>query len=302
MTPRVSVIVATYNYGRYIGDALRSVQVQTLTDWECIVVDDASTDHTAEVVQAFVACDPRFRYVRLEHNSGVSVARNTGFDRARGEYLQLLDADDVIAPGKLASHVAWMDAHPEVALVYSDFRPFTGTPDLTGPGTYQPDEKLSGSGDAVLRRLLRGNFFRMNTLLLRADVVRSLGGFSTAFRHIEDWDLWLRMFAAGHTVQFLHAPSAMAGVRDSPGSLSKDRVSMRGNVLAVFRHLWNVRGLSLIIRSLLLVRYVDVLLERTFVHREAAHPGQPVDGTLPWIAGVCAVPLFPLWLVTRPFR
>src|SRR5690606_9556637 len=107
--PRVSVVVAAYGHGRYIGEALRSVEAQTLREWECIVVDDASTDDTPAVVRDFTVRDPRFRCVRLGRNRGVSVARNTGLREARGEYVQLLDADDLIAPGKLAVQAAYLD-------------------------------------------------------------------------------------------------------------------------------------------------------------------------------------------------
>src|SRR5690606_12715613 len=117
-------------------------------------------------VRGFTERDPRFRYMRLERNGGVSAARNRGIGEARGAHLQMLDADDVIAPAKLERHAAFLDKHPEVAVVYSDFRPFTGAPDLSDGGAYGADEKFSGTGNAVVARLIRSNVFRMNTLML----------------------------------------------------------------------------------------------------------------------------------------
>lgn len=296
--PRISVIVAAYNYGHVIADALRSVEAQTMGEWECIVVDDASTDHTPAVVKEFVERDPRFRYHRLEQNVGVAAVRNKGIELAHGTYLQMLDADDVIAPEKLARHAAFLDAHPEVDIVYSDLRPFTDVPDLRGPGVLPEDEKPSGDGDVVLARLVRGNIFRMNTLLLRASVVRDAGAFRPEFRHIEDWELWARMAAGGARFHFLDDPACMSGVRDSPGSLSKDIARMRGNVLPLYRHLWRMKGISARSRWRIVVRYADVLLEQVLVRRAPGRSGAP-GGVLPWAGGALAVLISPFWLLAR---
>lgn len=297
--PRVSVIVATYNYGRYIGDALRSVQAQTLSDWECIVVDDASTDDTAEVVQAFVARDPRFRYVRLEHNSGVSVARNTGMDQARGVYLQLLDADDVIAPEKLDRQSDWLETHSEADIVHSDHVRFVDEPDLNAPGRLAQDEKVSGR--QALRRAIKSNFLRLNAVLFRRSVHVHIGGFRDQFRYAEDWDYWLRAMAAGHQVHFLDDPMAIAAVRNTPGSLSKDLPAMRAFHLPVRQSLWNRAGLTLGDRCRLVVRYVDFWLEMVLVKREPVVVLDEGRTTFYPLAVACAVLVIPLWIPMRLF-
>ncbi len=107
--PLVSVIVPAYNCGAYIAEALASLSNQTVRDIEIIVVDDASTDHTADVAAAHAAADPRIRLIRRQSASGrPSCARNDGLRAARGEYVALLDADDVSLPTRLASCVAAM--------------------------------------------------------------------------------------------------------------------------------------------------------------------------------------------------
>jgi glycosyltransferase involved in cell wall biosynthesis len=120
--PRVSVIIATYNYGHFLGEAVSSVLGQTVTSWELIVVDDGSTDNTGEVVQQFA--DPRIRYLPIEHG-GLSIARNTGIDASTGEYLAFLDADDRFRPTMLERHLALMESEPEVSLCFSDLIRFT---------------------------------------------------------------------------------------------------------------------------------------------------------------------------------
>jgi glycosyltransferase involved in cell wall biosynthesis len=118
----VSVIIPCYNYGRYLPEAVASVAAQTLGDLEIIIVDDGSTDETAEVIAGLV--DPRVR-IRRTSNRGISAARNAGLDMARGEFIAFLDADDYWEPTKLERQVAIMDAEPEVTLVFTDFRRFS---------------------------------------------------------------------------------------------------------------------------------------------------------------------------------
>lgn len=291
------MIVAAYNYGRYIGDALRSVQEQTLTDWECIVVDDASTDDTPAIVQGFVARDPRFRYVRLERNSGVSTARNTGFGHARGTYVQLLDADDLIAPRKLELHAAWLDAHPGTDIVYSDHVRFTGTADYHAPGLLKADERVSGK--AALRRAIKSNFLRLNAVLFRSTLLKAIGGFRDRFRYAEDWDFWLRAMSTGHVAHFLDEPEAMAAVRDTPGSLSKDLPAMRSFHLPVRQSLWTTGRLSFVDRCSLMFRYVDFLLEMVLVKRERVVVLKEGRWTFFPLAVVIAVLMLPPWLVLR---
>ncbi|MBK6342155.1 MAG: glycosyltransferase family 2 protein [Flavobacteriales bacterium] len=111
--PAVSVIIAARDYGEHLPTALASVSAQTLQDWECIIVDDASSDGTPRIAAEAVAKDKRFRSIRFDANVGVSAARNRGIAEAQGRYVQFLDADDAIAPEKLARQAAFLDAHPD---------------------------------------------------------------------------------------------------------------------------------------------------------------------------------------------
>lgn len=106
--PLVSIITPTYNCARFIGETIQSVLSQTYTNWEMIIVDDCSTDHTQEVAAGFTAQDPRIRYHLLPHNSGAAVARTTAMQLARGDYMAFLDSDDLWYPHKLAKQLAFM--------------------------------------------------------------------------------------------------------------------------------------------------------------------------------------------------
>lgn len=100
MKSLVSIIIPCYNQGEYVAEALQSVWGQIFTNWECLIVDDGSTDNSAQVIQEFVAKDARFIYI-YKINEGVSKARNLGIDTAKGDFLQFLDADDVLDDKKI---------------------------------------------------------------------------------------------------------------------------------------------------------------------------------------------------------
>ncbi|MGN1370254.1 MAG: glycosyltransferase family 2 protein [Aristaeellaceae bacterium] len=109
LAPMVSVIMPTYNCGRFIAASIRSVLAQTVTDWELQIVDDCSTDDTREVVAAFTAQSPRIHYTCLGRNGGPAVARNEALRRAAGRYIAFLDSDDLWLPDKLERQIAFME-------------------------------------------------------------------------------------------------------------------------------------------------------------------------------------------------
>ena len=113
--PKVSVVMPAYNYGRFLGEAIQSVLDQTFQDFELIVVDDGSTDNTKEVIGSFT--DRRIKYI-YQQNRGVSTALNVGISASRGEYIALLDADDIWLPHNLEKGVEVLDEHAEVGFSY----------------------------------------------------------------------------------------------------------------------------------------------------------------------------------------
>lgn len=118
--PKVSVIMPSYNKGEYIGEAIESICCQTFRDWELIIIDDCSLDNSAEVVRSYQ--DDRIRFYENPSNLGIAGNRNKGIDLAKGEYIALLDADDISPPNRLADEVVFLDEHPEIDVVFGDFQ------------------------------------------------------------------------------------------------------------------------------------------------------------------------------------
>ncbi|MCS6850635.1 MAG: glycosyltransferase [Gemmataceae bacterium] len=224
MPSLVSVIVATYNYGRFIAEALRSLQRQTFADWEAIIVDDGSTDETPAVVQAFLD-DHRFHYRRIEH-VGQSGAKNVGIRAARGRYVAFLDADDVWHPEKLARQLAVFERDPSLGVVY------TGREWMTADG--RPLERPAPTlyrGD-VLRAIFRTNFVCFSSSMVRRDVFADVGLFDESLTLAVDYDLWLRI-AARYRFDYVDAP--LVRYRVGHASLSRRAVERAVTVMAIRR-------------------------------------------------------------------
>jgi glycosyltransferase involved in cell wall biosynthesis len=202
MDPTVSVVIAAFDYGRFIGHAIRSSLDQTFTDREIIVVDDGSTDETASVVAGFGGA---VRYIAQPGPLGISIARNTAIAAARGRYVAFLDADDLWQPTKLARQVPVLAARPDVVMVYCDSTYFDHA--TGGDLDRHSDRFLHAEGGIVPALLLRGNFIASPTPVVRREALTAVGGFDPTLRFAEDYDMWLRVAARGD-VAYVDEPLA----------------------------------------------------------------------------------------------
>lgn len=233
--PIVSVIVPTYNYERFIEHSLMSLRAQTYPHWECVVIDDGSTDKTEEVVRRHGREDERIKYLR-QRNQRQAAAKNNGLRNSRGEYVQFLDADDAIEPLKFERQVAFLQAHPEVDIVYSGVRFFSDErPNerrLRMDGVERPwMPEISGSGAEMVSALLRENIMVINSPLVRRSVITDVGPFDDALPPAEDWDYWLRSAIAGKRFHYEDREGMRALVRYHRASSSSDRVRMYDSTL-----------------------------------------------------------------------
>lgn len=118
--PKVSVIMPSYNKGEYIGKAIESILNQTFREWELIIIDDCSLDNSIEVIRSYQ--DERIRFYENPSNLGIAGNRNKGLELAKGEYIALLDADDVSLPNRFEVEAAFLDTHPEIDVVFGGFQ------------------------------------------------------------------------------------------------------------------------------------------------------------------------------------
>jgi glycosyltransferase involved in cell wall biosynthesis len=195
MVPQVSVIMPAYNAGRHVAESIRSVTCQTFGGWELIVVDDGSTDDTAEIVRALASEDERIRYVRRE-NGGQAAARNSGIRHARGALLAFLDADDLWLPEKLERQRRALE-ETGADLIYCDGYVFSddGSPERADGFAVVPGLK---DGATMFQLLYEYNRVATLSVLTRREAVERAGLFDEDRRiqNCEDYDLWLRMALA----------------------------------------------------------------------------------------------------------
>jgi GT2 family glycosyltransferase len=220
--PTISVVVPAYNGERTILETIKSIQQQTFSDFELIVINDGSTDRTLERLATVE--DPRLKVFSYE-NGGLPVARNRGIARAMGEFITFIDADDLWTPDKLELQLAALQQHPEAGVAYS----WTLVMDEKGEGFY-PGKSVSFEGN-VYSQLLLSNFIASGSnVMLRKEAIASVGEFDPTLRSCEDWDYWLRVAARW---SFVVVPKYQILYRQSSGAMSSKVEVMEKNLLIV---------------------------------------------------------------------
>lgn len=183
----VTVVIPTYNRAALLKSSVQSVLNQSYQDFEIIIVDDASTDNTREMVGTFK--DTRIRYLRHEKNRGEAAARNTGIGQATGKYIASQDSDDEWLPGKLEKQVMLLESSPrDVGLAYTGFWRAEGDTE-----TYLPPHRIGRKEGHIQRELLRGNFVGTPTTVVKRECFEKMGGFDERLRHLVDWEMWIRI-------------------------------------------------------------------------------------------------------------
>lgn len=215
----VSVIIPCFNYGHLIADTINSILRQTYTDWEMIIVDDGSADNTALVVEGFVKKDSRISFYQ-QSNAGPSAARNQALTKAKGEFIQFLDADDLIEDRKFEIQLGIFKEKPFADVVYGSVRYFSEEP-------YNPQKwkytfwglnkewmpKLSGKGNEILPDALKGSFGHISSFLFRRFVIDKAGVWDVNKRAAEDYLFVLKCVLTDGDFVYHDNPGSYALVR-----------------------------------------------------------------------------------------
>lgn len=243
--PRISVVIAAYNAAATLGETLRSLEAQSLRPMEIVVVDDGSTDGTWELLEA---CGSPIRAFR-QANSGIGAARNRGMREAQGDFIALLDADDVCDPARLQLQFEYLSAHPDVLLCSTDFSSFdaSGLLERSSIGSYYSrcsprhggvraryqeqqslvlpveacglpaGETVECHSGQVFDQMMLGNFIHPGTSMFRREALDAAGNFDPAIRIACEWEWLVRVTRAGR-VGYIDLP--LLGYRRSPGQIS----------------------------------------------------------------------------------
>ena len=180
---KVTTIIPTFNRGYCLAESIQSVLDQNFSDFELIVVDDGSTDNTAEVIEQFSG----IHKIRIKKNRGVSFARNLAIKQARGEWIAFLDSDDLWERDKLAIQMNWVECNPDYHAVYTDEIWIRN-----GVRVNAMKKHRKYSGD-IFRHCLPLCIVSPSSVLLRNELLNKFGGFDESMPVCEDYDLWLRI-------------------------------------------------------------------------------------------------------------
>lgn len=261
----ISIIIPSYNYAHLLPDTLFCLKQQTVADWECFVIDNGSTDNTKEIVRSFSEKDNRIKYF-YQSNSGPAAARNQGIKLSKGEYIQFLDADDLLENKKFEVQMGILKNDSECDIVYSDMNYFSsGNPkqlfnriNLDKENDKPWMKKISGVGDKIIKSLLHENIMVINSPLVRKSIFEKAGYFDEELKYNEDWDLWVR--CAFSNVNFLYddAPQTKALVRVHNESHSNDRFKM---------YVYGLKACLKINKSVNQWKYKRIIVPKIFYHQ-----------------------------------
>jgi glycosyltransferase involved in cell wall biosynthesis len=217
--PRVSIVIPAYNAQRYLVQAVESMLAQTFTDFECIIVDDGSTDRTAQLLAQLARRDPRVRPVHVPHG-GIVEALNAGIEAAQGEFIARMDADDVAIATRLEEQVHYMDGHADVVALGSKVL-------LVDPHNSPLWEiEVKTEHKEIDAELMAGNGWALfhPTSIIRKHAILQIGRYRPEYQWSEDIDLFLRL---GEIGRLANMPTAMLRYRQHFASVNRTKLDLQ---------------------------------------------------------------------------
>ena len=220
--PKVSIVMPVYNGVRYLREALDSLLTQTFQDFEIWAIDDGSTDDSPALLASIR--DPRLRVYRQD-NAGQTGALNTGLKLAKGEYIARMDQDDISEPERLAMQVAFLDSHPEVGLLGSEYMW------IDEKGTPLRKMSFPRNNSNLRRAMARCNPFAHSAVMFRRSLIEQVGGYiqNKNYPQFQDYELWIRM-AVHSQVANLPVVLMRYRVHESSSSAGADDTIQRCNI------------------------------------------------------------------------
>ncbi len=213
MPPKVTVLVASYNNARFLPACLDSLLNQTYSDFEVLVVDDCSTDESQKIADHYSRSDSRVKLITTEKNRGVTFTKHLGLERATGEYVAVLDSDDLAQPQRLEQQAAWLDSHPETVLVAGDYGVIDDTGKIIKRRKQVPHDDVS-----IRWWLTFGNCLIHSTVMFRRQPAIDGGGYDPYYFHGEDLDLYTKLLRVG---KFAAIPEVVSLWRSHRASVTK---------------------------------------------------------------------------------
>lgn len=230
----ISIIVPCYNQGQFLNEALQSIFDQTYPNWECIIVNDGSTDNTEEIVNEWVAKDSRFNYYK-KANSGVSATRNFGLEKVKGQFIQFLDADDILDKSKLEISLNELHSSNDnnIKVVISNFRMLSLNSQITTDPYCRLNEELFNL-DNLLYKWQDTFSIPIHCGFFDASLFETVR-FPTDVTAQEDWIVWVKIFKTGCKATFIDEPLAFYRINPNSRTMSKSLLEDQIKAFEIFK-------------------------------------------------------------------
>ncbi|MGD6816671.1 glycosyltransferase family 2 protein [Metabacillus sp. 113a] len=252
--PLVSVITPSYNSTKTIGDTIRSVQAQTYSHWEMLIVDDCSTDHSRDYIREFAGADSRIQLIELDENSGAAVARNTALRMVKGKYAAFLDSDDLWHPEKLDKQIRFMEEN-DYAFTYTKY-------ELMKEDGGRLNQVVEIPDSIGYHGLLKNTIIGCLTAVVNLEKTGPIQ--MPNIRTRQDFALWLSILKKGITAHGLQ--ETLASYRLVPGSISSNKVKAAKQTWKVYRE---VEKLSLPYSAVCFAGYAWNAVKKTYLNRKS---------------------------------
>ncbi|MFF2156616.1 glycosyltransferase family 2 protein [Paenibacillus chitinolyticus] len=214
---KISIIMSIFNDKVYLKDCLESIRRQTFTDWECILIDDGSTDGSSTILQQYADMDMRFKVIRLPENKGLAGALNVGISKAQGEFIARHDGDDIMLPNRLEEQYAHLMVNPSIDVLGSHASIIDEKGNVTG--------RLTTPAIPSPRNIMKVNPVIHPSVLIRKSVFEKYGAYNEKLRRCQDYDLWFRFMK--HNVTFANLEKELLLYRITDKSYTKKRYKYR---------------------------------------------------------------------------
>lgn len=233
-TPLISVVIPTYNRADFVEQAIQSVLNQTYSNFEVLVIDDGSTDNSAELIQKMAETDKRIRFYQLKQNSGVSIARNKGLSLARGKYIAFLDSDDTAYPYWLETGVRFMEKNPQTAVGFTNFM------------YYQliNNQKKFFSARIPLYEISWRSVAHIGSFVRAGFINRHQIQFNPHYISAEDWDFYMQIMRKGGRIERILPAIPLIAVRYHTSNPAKYYSEGMANSIKIQKNVYTEIGLT----------------------------------------------------------
>jgi len=185
--PQVSVAMSVYNGAQHTREAVESILKQTFEDFEFLIIDDASTDATPQILREYAFADKRVQIIKNQQNLGLTRSLNKALAQAKGEYIARMDADDVALPERLARQIQWMESNPRGDLLGTAYYEVNDQGEIIGSVRFPLRD------DILKKHLIRYNPFLHASVMIRKRIIDEVGMYDENIQRAQDYDLWFRI-------------------------------------------------------------------------------------------------------------